>query len=157
MNEHRKESDYRKETDYIVVHCSATKASMNHLDAKEIDQWHRERGWRKIGYHWVIRRDGIIEQGRELDEVGAHVKGFNFKSIGICMVGGLDKDGNPASNYTDKQWKSLTSLVRQMRLLYSNAEVIGHCDFPNVKKACPCFDVRKWWTKAMTWTAIHPE
>ena len=55
----------RKETEYIVIHCSATKASMN-TDAKEIDRWHRQRGWRKIGYHWVIRRDGVVEEGRDL-------------------------------------------------------------------------------------------
>ena len=70
----------RKDTDYIVIHCSATKPSMDHVDAKEIDRWHRQRGWRKIGYHWVIRRDGIVEEGRELGEVGAHARGFNWKT-----------------------------------------------------------------------------
>ena len=135
----------RQETDYIVIHCSATKASMDHVDAKEIDRWHRQKGWRKIGYHWVIRRDGIVEEGRELGEVGAHARGFNSKSIGICMVGGVDEDMNPENNYTDEQWKSLEDLVRQMKLPYPDAEVLGHCDLPDVSKACPCFDVREWW------------
>ena len=136
----------RQETDYIVIHCSATKASMDHVDAKEIDRWHRQKGWRKIGYHWVIRRDGIVEEGRELGEVGAHARGFNSKSIGICMVGGVDEDMNPENNYTDEQWKSLEDLVRQMKLPYPDAEVLGHCDLPDVSKACPCFNVREWWT-----------
>jgi len=136
----------RKETDYIVIHCSATKPSMSHVDAKEIDRWHRQRGWRKIGYHFVIRRDGVVEEGRELGEVGAHAKGFNSKSVGICLVGGIDDEGNPENNYTDEQWKSLEELVNQMLLPYPDAEVLGHCDLPDVKKACPCFDVREWWT-----------
>lgn len=134
----------RKETEYIVIHCSATKASMN-TDAKEIDRWHRQRGWRKIGYHWVIRRDGVVEEGRDLGEVGAHAKGFNHNSVGICMVGGIDDKGEPENNYTDEQWKALEQLVWQMKLPYPDAEVLGHCDLPDVKKACPCFDVRKWW------------
>lgn len=136
----------RKDTDFIVIHCSATKPSMNHVDAKEIDRWHRQRGWRKIGYHFVIRRDGIVEEGRELGEVGAHAKGFNSKSVGICMVGGIDEEGNPENNYTDEQWKALEELVNQMLLPYPDAEVLGHCDLPDVKKACPCFNVREWWT-----------
>ena len=134
----------RKETEYIVIHCSATKASMN-TDAKEIDRWHRQRGWRKIGYHWVIRRDGVVEEGRDLGEVGAHAKGFNHNSVGICMVGGIDDKGEPENNYTEEQWKALEQLVWQMKLPYPDAEVLGHCDLPDVKKACPCFDVRKRW------------
>lgn len=136
----------RKETDYIVIHCSATKPSMSNVDAKEIDRWHRQRGWRKIGYHFVIRRDGVVEEGRELGEVGAHAKGFNSMSVGICLVGGIDDEGNPENNYTDEQWKSLEEIVNQMLLPYPDAEVLGHCDLPDVKKACPCFDVREWWT-----------
>ena len=136
----------RKDTDFIVIHCSATKPSMTHVDAKEIDRWHRQRGWRKIGYYFVIRRDGIVEEGRELGEVGAHAKGFNSKSVGICLVGGIDEEGNPENNYTDEQWKALEELVNQMLLPYPDAEVLGHCDLPDVKKACPCFNVREWWT-----------
>ena len=136
----------RKDTDFIVIHCSATTPSMTHVDAKEIDRWHRQRGWRKIGYHFVIRRDGIVEEGRELGEVGAHAKGFNSKSVGICLVGGIDEEGNPENNYTDEQWKALEELVNQMLLPYPDAEVLGHCDLPDVKKACPCFNVREWWT-----------
>ena len=75
----------RKKTDYIFIHCSATKPSMD-TDAKEIDRWHRARGFLKIGYHFVIKRDGTKEIGRELMESGAHVKSYNHKSIGICLM-----------------------------------------------------------------------
>jgi len=140
----------RQNTDYIVIHCSATKPSMD-IGAKEIDKWHRQNGWRKIGYHWVVRRDGIVEEGRDLAEAGAHAKGVNSLSVGICMVGGVDDAGKSENNFTDEQWKSLEDLVWQMKLAYPNAEVLGHRDLPDVKKDCPCFDVREWWkTKEAT-------
>ena len=81
----------RQETSYIVIHCSQTRPSQN-IGAKEIDRWHRERGWLKIGYHIVIKRDGIIEQGREDDEVPAAVKGYNHTSFNLCLVGGAKEE-----------------------------------------------------------------
>ena len=77
----------RQETSYIVIHCSQTRPSQN-IGAKEIDRWHRERGWLKIGYGTVIKRDGTIERGREDDEVQAAVKGYNHTSFNLCLVGG---------------------------------------------------------------------
>ena len=140
----------REETDYIVIHCAATKPSMD-IGVKDIDKWHRQRGWRKVGYHYVIKRDGEVEIGRELDEVGAHAKGFNSNSVGICLVGGLSEDGKPENNYTDEQWIALRETVNQLKLPYPEAEVLGHRDLPDVKKACPSFDVREWWkTKEAT-------
>lgn len=135
----------REETDYIVIHCAATKPSMD-IGVKDIDKWHRQRGWRKVGYHYVIKRDGEVEIGRELDEVGAHAKGFNSNSVGICLVGGLSEDGKPENNYTDEQWIALRETVNQLKLPYPEAEVLGHRDLPDVNKECPCFDVREWWT-----------
>src|SRR5690606_114532 len=73
----------------LVIHCAATTPLMD-IGAKEIDVWHKQRGWSKIGYHFVIRRNGVIEKGRDISEVGAHVEGYNKNSIGICMVGGID-------------------------------------------------------------------
>ena len=67
----------RQETKYIVIHCSQTRPSMKDVDAKWIDRVHRERGWTKIGYGKVIKRDGTVEQGREDDAVQAQVKGYN--------------------------------------------------------------------------------
>ncbi|MFN4278323.1 MAG: N-acetylmuramoyl-L-alanine amidase [Ferrovibrio sp.] len=136
----------RKTTDYIVIHCAATKPTMD-IGAKEIERWHRERGFFKIGYHFVIRRDGTIETGRALEEAGAHAQGFNHKSIGICLVGGIGMDGKAENNFTAEQWESLRSLVVRMKAQYPNAEVLGHRDLPGVKKDCPSFDVRGWWSQ----------
>ena len=76
----------RESTEYIMIHCAATRADMD-IGAADIDRWHRQRGWRKIGYHYVIRRNGEVETGRDMDAVGAHCKGMNDKSVSICLVG----------------------------------------------------------------------
>lgn len=136
----------RSKTDYIVIHAAATKPSMD-IGAADIDKWHRQLGWSRIGYAFVIRRNGKVEEGRGEDEIGAHVKGYNDRSVGICMAGGIDKEGNPEDNFTDEQWAALEKLVKRLHAKYPRAEVVGHRDFPDVKKACPCFDVRTWWKK----------
>ena len=76
----------------IVVHCSATRAGQD-FTATDIDRWHRQRGFRSIGYHFVIRLDGTIEPGRDVALDGAHCTGWNHRSIGICYIGGLDRNG----------------------------------------------------------------
>lgn len=139
----------RKSTDYIVIHCSATPPSMD-IGKKEIDRWHRDRGWNGIGYHYVIRRDGIVEEGRGLKEQGAHVAGYNHNSIGICLVGGVSEEFPRAAeaNYTTAQWAVLEKLVTELSGLFPKAVIQGHRDFPGVNKACPCFDVKDWWIHA---------
>ena len=132
----------RKETTEIIIHCAATKPSMK-VDASVIDRWHRERGWLKIGYHYVINRDGSIESGRDMEAIGAHAKGHNANSIGVCLVGGLSEDGEPEDNFTDIQWKSLGLVVDGLKAEYPEAEVIGHNSISN--KSCPCFDVGEWY------------
>lgn len=147
----------RKRTDFIVVHCSATPASRD-IGAKEIDIMHRKRGFFKIGYHYVIRRDGTVEKGREEDAAGSHVQGYNAVSIGVCIVGGLQEDCKTAEcNYTQAQLHSLRWLITELTAKYPNAKVLGHRDFSpdgnhNGKvdpwervKECPCFDVISWW------------
>ena len=89
----------RKETKEIISPLCGYKAQHGHR-CRDIDRWHRERGWLKIGYHYVIKRDGTVETGRELEEVGAHAKGHNAISVGICMVGGLSEDNEPETNFT---------------------------------------------------------
>ena len=96
----------RERTDYVVIHCAQTKPSMD-IGFKEIDQWHKRRGWAGCGYNFIIRQNGIIETGRALEQVGAHVKGFNHNSLGICLVGGIDEDGDFDVNYTPEQWDTL--------------------------------------------------
>lgn len=136
----------RKSTDFIAVHCSASVPDIK-TDAKVIDRWHRQRGFLMIGYHFVIKTDGIIEPGRDKAAIGAHIEGFNANSIGICMVGGVDAANKPLNNFSELQFKSLKALVQTLLTQYPKAVVQGHRDFPNVAKACPCFDVKPWWAK----------
>ena len=137
-------SKVREKTDYIAIHCSAT-ANQN-FGAADIDKWHRKQGWQAIGYHYVIRRDGTVEEGRDEKVVGAHVSGFNEVSIGICMVGGVDANdvSKAKNNFTDAQFASLKQLLVDLKGRYPKAKIQGHRDFPNVKKACPSFDVAAW-------------
>ncbi len=134
----------RASTDFIVVHCSATQAKSD-IGAADIDRWHRGQGWQTIGYHYVIRRNGTIEEGREEDKIGSHVHNHNANSIGICMVGGVAADGKTAeNNFTQEQFASLKQLVARLKTKYPKAVVQGHRDFPGVYKACPSFDAKAW-------------
>ncbi len=133
----------RTRTDYIAIHCSATPPKMD-IGVDEIRQMHLQRGFKDIGYNRVIRRNGEWEQGREDDEVGAHVEGYNSVSIGICLVGGVNKKMKPEDNFTAEQMDTLMVLVLELRDMYPNAIIQGHRDFPNVNKACPSFDVAIW-------------
>ena len=122
---------------YFIIHCSAVRPNQT-SSAKQIDQWHRARGWRMIGYHYVIRRDGTVEPGRPLWMVGAHCKGHNTNSIGICYEGGLDARGQPADTRTPEQKASMDSLVNVLHIKYPVAQVVGHNHF--ARKACPCYE-----------------
>lgn len=141
-----------RKIDMIVIHCAATKPSMD-IGMKEINLWHRQRGFFNIasglaiGYHYVIRRDGTVENGRPVSEAGAHAKGYNAHSIGICLVGGIDKDGNPQNNFTKPQWKALKELVLKLKKAYNikKDKIIGHNQV--AAKACPCFKVPEWLAK----------
>lgn len=122
----------------IIVHCSATPEGKDFTVA-DIDRWHKQRGFKKIGYHYVVYRDGTYHKGRELSEVGAHCTGHNSKSIGICYIGGCAKDGKtPKDTRTEAQKKTLITLLRTMKSKFPKASIHGHRDFAN--KACPSFD-----------------
>ena len=115
---------------------------MRDFGAKDIDLWHKAQGWDCIGYHYVVRIDGTIEEGRPVERIGAHCKGHNAYSIGVCYVGGLASDGKtPKDTRTPEQKAALLSLIRRLKSNYTGATVYGHCDF--AKKACPCFDARE--------------
>lgn len=131
---------------YLVVHCSDTYARMN-TDAKEIDRWHRQRGFLRIGYHFVIRRNGVVQESpdcRATNVPGAHVDGYNSQSLGICMIGGKGDDNQPANNFTDDQFVSLAQVLSKLLVQFPRAEIVGHHTL-NHTKACPCFDVKQWW------------
>lgn len=152
MHYHLPEDKYtrRKSTDAIVIHCSYTRPSWDG-GVREIREWHvDDNGWIDVGYHFVIRRDGRVENGRPMWAVGAHVGGHNSTTLGICLVGGMAEDGKtPEENYTPEQWDSLKLLVKVLREIYypHGPEVKGHRDFPGVAKACPCFDAGEWFRR----------
>lgn len=125
----------------IVIHCSAVRPGQQ-SSAKDIDGWHKKKGWKGIGYHFVVRRDGTIEYGRPLEEVGAHVVNHNKHSIGICYEGGYDSMGNAADTRTPEQVRTLRQLVEKLHAQFPKALILGHHDLTPTKP-CPCFDVVK--------------
>lgn len=133
----------RASTDFIVVHCSATQAKAD-IGAADIDRWHRQQGWQAIGYHFVIRRNGTVEEGREVDVIGSHVLNWNHNSVGICMAGGIDANGKAENNFTAEQFASLKKLLGTLKAKYPKAVIQGHRDFPQVAKDCPSFSVKDW-------------
>lgn len=127
-----------REINEIIVHCSATREGQD-IDASTIDEWHKARGWSGIGYHFIVKLNGSIEYGRMVDKVGAHCKGHNTNSIGVCYIGGVENDGKtPKDTRTSEQIASLLTLLRFLKLLHPDASIYGHRDFAN--KACPSFD-----------------
>ncbi|BFU65365.1 N-acetylmuramoyl-L-alanine amidase [Rodentibacter abscessus] len=159
----------------IVIHCSATQngkplRSSTQTAAQVIDGWHAKRGFKRhpirvkqfnphlkhLGYHFVIDTDGTVETGRQEGEIGAHVKGHNAHSLGICLVGGITPNKRNHGEYTEKQWQALHRLLRQLEAKYPSADICGHRDLsPDLNgdgtitsnewmKDCPCFDVWSW-------------
>jgi len=125
----------------LVVHCSDS----SYGDAALIREWHLKRGFRDIGYHYVILncypswksfsderpepdRDGKIEKGRPLDQEGAHVRGYNADSIGICLIG--------KQSFTGAQLRTLRHLIRRLHLQYPGIMIYGHRELDS-KKTCP--------------------
>lgn len=124
----------------IIIHCASTPEG-KHYTVKDIDGWHRKRGFKCIGYHYVIYLDGSVHKGREDAEIGAHVTGHNAHSIGICYIGGVAKDGKtPKDTRTPAQKTALKNLVAELKRKYPNATVHGHNEY--AAKACPSFKVR---------------
>lgn len=140
-----------REIDLIVVHCSATRADRD-ITAKDIDSFHRVRGFSSWGYHYYVRKDGRIERMRDESEPGAHAYGYNHNSIAVCYEGGLDVNGRPADTRTSHQKRTLHALLRSLKEDYPEAVIKGHRDLsPDVNgngrvdkwertKECPCFD-----------------
>lgn len=149
-----------RDIDQLVVHCSATRPDQD-IGFKEIDAEHAQNGWCSpsgihCGYHYIIRRSGIMEKGRPDSEVGAHVRGHNAFSLGICLVGGVDASNKAENNFTPAQFDTLIALLKRLRESYTHTEILGHRDFsPDLNhdgeiessewiKECPCFNVMEW-------------
>ena len=130
----------------IIVNCSATQEGKN-ISVDTIRKWHLKRGWRDIGYHFIIGLDGEIEEGRPIEQSGAHTKGHNFDSIGICYIGGVESERGENGKWiakdtrTPEQREALEEILCTLKTLYTSAKIYGHRDFST--KSCPCFDATK--------------
>jgi N-acetylmuramoyl-L-alanine amidase len=126
----------------IIIHCSATREGQD-VSVETIRDWHTSppRNWSDIGYHFVIGLDGTVFRGRPINKQGAHTRGQNADSIGICYIGGVDKDLNPKDTMTEIQDISLLELVKSLRLIFGELNLHGHNEYSS--KACPSFDVQE--------------
>tara|TARA_R110000803_G_scaffold173091_1_gene235823 strand:- start:408 stop:818 length:411 start_codon:yes stop_codon:yes gene_type:complete len=129
----------------IIIHCTDTYSDMD-VDIELIRKWHvEERGWSDVGYHYLIRRDGSVETGRDINRPGAHAVGHNSHSIGLAIAGGKARGDESATNFTQAQWNSLEDFVVSLVEQFPDANVIGHNDVSS--KDCPTFDVKQWWSE----------
>ena len=128
---------------YIVVHCTATPPTTTVESIKRF--WKEQRGWGDTpGYHYLIQRQGTLIQLLDESKNSNGVYLHNSNCINIAYIGGVDKDGKPQDNRSDAQKHSMFDLIVSLTEKYPHAEVLGHRDFPDVHKACPCFDVKTW-------------
>ena len=138
----------------IIIHCSATPDGKDYT-VDDIRRWHKQRGYSDVGYHYIVYRNGILAQGRDVNIIGAHASGHNAHSIGICYIGGMSADNTrPEDTRTLRQKGRLLSLLVDLRKLYPNARIVGHRDLSEDKngdgiiepsewmKACPSFDAK---------------
>lgn len=130
-----------RKIDKIFIHCSATPEGRD-IKMETIKSWHiKGRGWRDIGYHFVIELDGTLKVGRPMEQMGAGVKGHNANSIHVCYVGGIDKNKKSKDTRTEEQRETMNTMIGRLVEQYPDASVHGHNEFAN--KACPSFDVQK--------------
>jgi len=130
-----------REINKIIVHCSATREGEN-FEVAEIRKWHLARGFNDIGYHFYIDLYGEIHKGRDISKIGAHCKGHNRNSIGLCYCGGVEADGKtPKDTRNTEQKDALLCVLRTLKAMYPNAVIHSHNDFAN--KACPSFNATK--------------
>lgn len=129
-----------RKIDLIVVHCSATRTDQ-HYGVRALIRDHADR-FGFTGYHYYVTRGGMVYQTRHEQLVGAHAKGYNEHSLGVCYEGGLDEHGNAADTRTEAQKRALLRLLRRLKAAHPEARILGHRDLPGVKKDCPCFDAR---------------
>lgn len=139
-----KQNQVNRTINMIVLHCSATRCDRDYTVQQLYHDHVEVNHWRYIGYHFYIRKDGRVEETRPLARMGAHAKGFNAHSIGICYEGGLDERGLPADTRTHGQTMAMKRLVVQMKQQFPTIkQVLGHRDLPGVQKTCPCFDATR--------------
>ena len=131
-----------RKIDLIVIHCSATRCNKP-FPVTTLIADHRAR-FGFTGYHYYITRDGQTYQTRHENLVGAHARGYNKHSLGVCYEGGLDERGKPAETRTPMQKRALLRLLRRLKKAHPDACILGHRDLPDVHKDCPCFDAKEY-------------
>ena len=137
--------------DKLIVHCTAT-PEFKDFDVKDVRDWHTKgNGWSDIGYHFLIKIDGTVQEGRNMAKTGAHVAGHNKSSIGIAYVGGMDKNMEEwIDTRTDQQKDSIFNLLMDLKFQFPDAVVYGHNDFTD-KKVCPCFNAKEEYKEISEW------
>ena len=136
----------RELTDTIVIHCSATPATMD-IGVEKIREWHvDDNKWDDVGYHHIIPRDGTLEPARPEEMQGAHAPAANYRSVAICMIGGSNSNGDWENNFLDPQWVTLKALLLNLIEKYEIKKIIGHYQVDD-KKECPSFKVPDWLVK----------
>jgi len=123
----------------IIIHCSATPEGRD-VTVEEIRQWHLDRGFNDIGYHYIIDLDGVVHDGRPIEKPGAHCVKHNTHSLSICYIGGTDAHGRAKDTRTLEQKKSLKNLIHGLMFRFHDAKIYGHNEFSD--KDCPCFSVK---------------
>lgn len=143
----------RRRIDLLVMHCSATPTGLRYLPPQLVED-HKRRGFCTAGYHYYVTLEGDLFALRDVDIPGAHAKGYNRHSIGVCYEGGLNSNGLPADTRTSAQRQMLTQLVYELKRLYPKAMVVGHRDLSRDlngdgvvtpdewAKVCPCFEAK---------------
>lgn len=135
----------------LIVHCTAT-PEFKDFDVEDVREWHvKGNGWSDVGYHWVIKIDGTVQEGRPMNKIGAHVGGHNRDSIGIAYVGGMDKNMEEwIDTRTPEQKDAIFNLLMDLKFQFPEAIVYGHNDFTD-KKVCPCFDAKEEYKEISEW------
>lgn len=126
---------------YIAVHCTATLQTTTVESIKQY--WKTQLGWKMPGYHFIVKADGQVVNLLPIEQVSNGVKGFNSVTINVCYIGGIDNNKKPTDNRTPQQKQSLLKILKELKQKFPKAIIQGHSQFPNVNKACPCFDAKK--------------
>ena len=137
--------------DKLIVHCTAT-PQFKDFDVEDVRDWHvKGNGWSDVGYHWLVKLDGTVQEGRPMERIGSHVRGQNKSSIGIAYVGGMDKDMNEwIDTRTPEQKDAIFNLLMDLKFQFPDAVVYGHNDFTD-KKVCPCFNAKEEYKEISEW------
>lgn len=140
VKELKAEDYFPRRIEFLVVHCSATRVNIP-FGVEQLMTCHLMRGFRGIGYHFYITKDGVLHETRSMSEIGAHALGFNLHSIGVCYEGGLNEAGKPADTRTPQQRETLRRVLGELRGLFPQARIVGHNQLSaNIHKACPCYN-----------------